>query len=278
MLEASSHVIAFYNRHPISRDQILASVRGRRGSIEALQPADLYPYDQDHYGGLAAVDALAQRIGVRPGLDVVDLCAGLGGPARYLAAHYGVNVVCVELNASRAAGAYDLTGRVGLSQRVRVVRADAQHIPLKSGSVDAVISQEALLHVPDKGAALRESYRILNAGGLLAFTDWALPRELASADRDAMWRGIAAQTVQTYESYRALVTGAGFRVRSEEELTAQWGVILAERFRMYTALRDEARSAGNPEGDDAFYSAYARFVELVQAGQLGGVRLVAEKP
>jgi hypothetical protein len=101
---------------------------------------------------------------------------------------------------------------------------------------------------------------------------------LAPADRDAMWRGIAAQTVQTYESYRALVTGAGFRVRSEEDLTVQWGVILAERFRMYTALRDEARSAGNPEGDDAFYSAYARFVQLVQTGQLGGVRLVAEKP
>ena len=113
MLEPSSHVIAFYNRHPISRDQILASVRERRGNIDALQPEDLYPHDQDHYGGLEAVDALAQRIGARPGLDVVDLCAGLGGPARYLAAHYGVNVVCVELNARRAAGARDLTASCG---------------------------------------------------------------------------------------------------------------------------------------------------------------------
>jgi SAM-dependent methyltransferase len=181
------------------------------------------------------------------------------------------------LNAGRAAAARDLTGRVGLAQRVRVVRGDAQHIPLKSSCVDAVISQEALLHVPDKGAAVCESHRILASGGLLAFTDWALPRELAQADRDAMWRGIAAQTVQTYESYRALITGAGFRVRSEEDLTSEWGVILAERFRMYAALREEARRAGNPQGDDAFYSAYARFVELVQTRQLGGVRFVAEK-
>ena len=29
--------------------------------------------------------------------------------------------------------------------------------------------------------------------------------------------------------------------------------------------------------DDAFYSAYARFVALVQARQLGGVRIVAQK-
>jgi ubiquinone/menaquinone biosynthesis C-methylase UbiE len=277
MLEPSSHVIAFYNRHPISRDQILASVRERRGNIDALQPEDLYPHDQDHYGGLEAVDALAQRIGARPGLDVVDLCAGLGGPARYLAAHYGANVVCVELNAKRAAGARELTDRVGLARRVRVVRGDAQRIPLKNDCVDAVISQEALLHVPDKGAAIREAHRVLSPGGLLAFTDWALPSPLAQTDQEAMWQGIAAQTVQTYESYRALVLGAGFQVRSEEDLTAQWGVILAERFRMYTELRDVARRAGNPQGDDAFYSAYARFVALVQTRQLGGVRIVAQK-
>ena len=200
MLEPSSHVIAFYNRHPISRDQILASVRERRGNIDALQPEDLYPHDQDHYGGLEAVDALAQRIGARPGLDVVDLCAGLGGPARYLAAHYGVNVVCVELNAKRAAGARELTHRVGLTRRVRVVRGDAQRIPLKNDCVDAVISQEALLHVPDKGTAIHEAHRVLSPGGLLAFTDWALPAPLPLADLEVMWQGIAAQTVQTYES------------------------------------------------------------------------------
>jgi sarcosine/dimethylglycine N-methyltransferase len=277
MLEPSSHVIAFYNRHPISRDQILASVRECGGNIDALQPEDLYPHDQDHYGGLEAVDALAQRIGARPGLDVVDLCAGLGGPARYLAAHYGANVVCVELNARRAAGARELTDRVGLARRVRVVRGDAQRIPLKNDCVNAVISQEALLHVPDKGAAIREAHRVLAPGGVFAFTDWALPAPLAQTDQEAMWQGIAAQTVQTYESYRALVLGAGFQMRSEEDLTAQWGVILAERFRMYTELRDTARRAGNPQGDDAFYSAYARFVALVQTGQLGGVRIVAQK-
>jgi len=74
-----------------------------------------------------------------------------------------------------------------------------------------------------------------------------------------------------------LVRDAGFVVRSEEDLTAQWGVVLAERFRMYTELRDVAGRAGNPQGDDAFYSAYARFVALVQARQLGGVRIVAQK-
>ena len=277
MLEPSSHVIAFYNRHPISRDQILASVRERRGNIDALQPEDLYPHDQDHYGGLEAVDALAQRIGARPGLDVVDLCAGLGGPARYLAAHYGVNVVCVELNAKRAAGARELTHRVGLTRRVRVVRGDAQRIPLKNDCVDAIISQEALLHVPDKGAAIHEAHRVLSPGGLLAFTDWALPALLPQADLEVMWQGIAAQTVQTYESYRALIRGAGFQLRSEEDLTEHWGVILAERFRMYTELRDVTGRAGNPQGDDAFYTAYARFVTLVQTRQLGGVRIVAQK-
>ena len=42
-----------------------------------------------------------------------------------------------------------------------MLRADVTQVPLAGGTVDAVISQEALLHVPDKAAALAEAFRIL---------------------------------------------------------------------------------------------------------------------
>jgi ubiquinone/menaquinone biosynthesis C-methylase UbiE len=45
-------------------------------------------------------------------------------------------------------------------------------MPLPDNSVDVVISQEALLHVPDKGRTLVEAYRILKPVGRIAFTDW----------------------------------------------------------------------------------------------------------
>ena len=164
-----------------SRDQILARLSAERGNLDALAPEDLFQHDQDHYGGLEVVDALAQRAMIGPGRQVADFCAGLGGPARYLAHKYGAVVTCIELNPDRAPGAWDLTRRVGLAGRVRVVRGDVMRVPLAGDCMDAVISQEALLHVPDKRAALAEASGILKKGGCLAFTDWAEHRRLDAA-------------------------------------------------------------------------------------------------
>ncbi len=272
------HVRAFYDRHPISPEQILASVQRQRGHLDDLVPADLWEFDQDHYGGLAVVDVLAHRVHAGPGLRVMDLCSGLGGPARYLAHHYGCSLTCVEINARRAAGSLELTRRVGLTGQVRVLRADAQCLPLAAGCVDAVISQEALLHVPDKTRALAECARVLAPGGRIAFTDWVVLEDLDPADRSLMWEGIAAQTTQTPAGYHRILERAGLVLTAEDDLTGAWGDILAQRLQMFRRLRQEAAVAGNPQGDEAFYVAYVRLVQLVQERRLGGARFCARKP
>jgi hypothetical protein len=61
-------------------------------------------------------------------------------------------------------------------------------------------------------------------------------------------------------------------------MTDAWGPILRERLRMYQAMRAEAAAAGTPPGNDAFHRSYVRFVELILARQLGGIRAVASKP
>lgn len=271
------HVVAFYNRHPISRDQILARLSAQRGHLDGLVPDDLFQHDQDHYGGLAVVDALAQRADIGPGRRVADFCAGLGGPARYLAHKYGAIVTCIELNPARAPGAADLTRRVGLEAQVHVVRGDVMRVPLADASMEAVISQEALLHVSDKRAVLAEAFRVLKKGGSLAFTDWVEHGMLDAADYESMWEGIAAQTIQSFDSYRLLLTEAGFCNIAVEDLTGDWGEILGQRFAMYRQLREETVRAATPSGDDAFYASYARLVALVQSRRLGGGRFVAQK-
>ena len=54
MTDRNTHVLDLYTRHPISAQQIIAKVRASRGHLENLTPEDLYPHDQDHYGGLSA--------------------------------------------------------------------------------------------------------------------------------------------------------------------------------------------------------------------------------
>jgi SAM-dependent methyltransferase len=141
-----------------------------------------------------------------------------------------------------------------------------------------VVSQEALLHVPDKAAALREAYRLLRPGGRLCFTDWVVHRPLSKSEADTMWTGIAAQTVMSMATYRDALTSIGFTMAHVDDLTTDWGVVLEQRRRMYLTLRDETRAAGQPSGDDSFYTAYVELVALVQARVLGGARFTAVKP
>src|SRR3989442_14914247 len=165
-------ILDFYDRHPISESQVLDAVRRARGGADGrLTADDLFPFDQDHYGGLGAVDALARRAGIAATSRVLDICAGLGGPARFLASRRGCRVVGVELNPGRAAGMERLTRRVGLRHAVSVVRGDATALPVASGRFDACVSQEALLHVADKAAVLTEARRVLVARRRLSVSD-----------------------------------------------------------------------------------------------------------
>ena len=270
--------IDFYERHPISCEIILARLRASRGHLDDLTPEDLFPHDQDHYGGLAANDALAERARIGKGTRVADFCAGLGGPARYLAHRYGADVTGIELTPARVKGAQELTRRVGLQDKVRVIEGNVMQVPLSDASIDVVVSQEALLHVPDKRRALAEAFRILKPGGRIAFTDWVAHRPLSAADKELMWQGMAVTELYTLPAYAELVRDAGFAVTSVEDLTGEWGAILTQRLAMYRKLREETLAAGTPAGHDAFYESYVRFVDLVNAASLGGGRFVGEKP
>jgi ubiquinone/menaquinone biosynthesis C-methylase UbiE len=269
--------IDYYERHPISAEIILAKLNASRGHLDD-GPEELFPHDQDHYGGLDANDALAKHAGIGKGTRVVDFCSGLGGPSRYFAHRFGADVTGVELTPARVQGAEELTRLVGLQNSVRFIEGNVMRVPLPDASVDVVVSQEALLHVPDKERTLAEALRILKPGGRIAFTDWVAHRPLSDADRKLMWQGMAVADLYDPQTYAELIKKVGFTVNSVEDLTADWGIILKQRLVMYRKLREEAQQAGTPAGHDAFYESYVRFVDLVNEAVLGGGRFAGEKP
>jgi len=269
-------VVDFYDRHPINETQVLESARARRGRVEgSLGPEDLWSWDQDHYGGLPAVEALARRASLAPGMAVLDVCAGLGGPARFLAHRYDVRVTGVDLTHSRCAAGARLTALVRLSPRVRLLRADAQVLPFRAGAFDAAVSQEGLLHVPDKAAVLAECARVLRPGGRLAFSDWIAHPRLEDNERGRLRHWMAAVTLQSIAGYRALLARAGFGAIEAEDLSTEWIGILRERLRMYRGMREQTVARFGQARYDEYNQLYAFFVGLVEAGKLGGARFSA---
>ena len=270
--------IDFYTGHPISPGIIEARLRAARGGLEGLVPEELFAHDQDHYGGLEANAALAACAGLAPGLDVVDFCAGLGGPARYFAHRHGLRVTGIELTPARVEGAQRLTALVGLQDRVRILEGDVTACPLPDGCADAVLSQEAFLHIPDKNAVLAEAFRLLRPGGRLAFTDWVAHAPPGEDDMALLRQGIAVAGLWSIPAYREGLAAAGFEVESVTDLTPDWAVILRERLAMFERMRAEAAAAGTPPGPETFHRAYVCFVALVGQAVLGGARFGARKP
>jgi ubiquinone/menaquinone biosynthesis C-methylase UbiE len=269
----------FYDRHPISEAQVLAAARRRRGALAdgPLAADDLFDFDQDHYGGLAAVDALARLAAIGARTPVLDLCAGLGGPARFLASRRGCHVVAVELNAGRATGAARLTRLVRLQTQVRVVRGDATALPFPAARFEACVSQEALLHIDDKAAVLAEAHRVLVPGGRLAFTDWVARPTLGDGERRRLHEWMAATTLQGLDGYRTLLGAAGFRAVSVEDLADEWRTILRARLQMFRAMREETIARLGEQRYREYDQLYAFFVGLIEAGKLGGGRFSATR-
>lgn len=243
-MNATPQTIYFYSRHPISRDIILSKLKTSRGHLDGLSPEDLFPYDQDHYGGLAATDELARGARISRRTRVADFCAGLGGTVRYLAYRYGADVTGIELTPARVAGAQDLTRRVGLQNSVRVLEGSVLDVPLADASMEAVVSQKSFCHLPDRNKALSEAFRILKKAGRVAMTDWVSHQPLSGEDAQLMWEGMAIQPLETIASYRDKAEAVGFRILSVTDLTEEWSPILRERLAMYQSLREEARQAG----------------------------------
>jgi sarcosine/dimethylglycine N-methyltransferase len=262
----------FYDDHPISEARVLAALAppgsGRPGPLSA---DDLFAFDQDHYGGLAAVDALARRAGARAGSRVLDVCAGLAGPARFLASRRDCRVIALELHAGRAAAAQRLSRLVG-ARGVTVVRADATALPFGRGAFDVCLSQEGLLHITDKPAVLAECHRVLAPGGRIAFSDWiAFPR-LGDLERERLWDWMAATALQSLDGYRGLLGRAGFKSVEAEDLTPEWRPIVRKRLELHRILRADGIARMGEARYVEYDQLHAFFVRLVEEGKLGGGR------
>jgi SAM-dependent methyltransferase len=273
--EPAPDVVAFYDRHPINETQVLESARAGASTLAPLHPEDLWQWDQDHYGGLAAVETLAHRAAIAPGMAVLDVCAGLGGPARVLAHRFAARVTGVDLTHSRCAAGARLTALVRLQPLVRHVRGDAQRLPFRAHAFDAAVSQEGLLHVPDKAAVLAECARVLRPGRRLAFSDWIAWPRLADNERRRLFEWMAAVNLQSIDGYRALLVRAGFDGIGTEDLSGEWIGILRERLRMYRGLRAQTVARFGQARYDDYNQLYEFFVGLVEAGKLGGARFSA---
>jgi sarcosine/dimethylglycine N-methyltransferase len=88
------------------------------GQLSALTQEQWNRLDQFHSGGSEAVDLMLTSLHLAPGMTVLDVGSGFGGPARQAARNTGCTVVGVDITPAYVDAANALTLVAGLSGQV----------------------------------------------------------------------------------------------------------------------------------------------------------------
>jgi sarcosine/dimethylglycine N-methyltransferase len=217
---------------------VLDALRESGRDAERIEIDDLAGIDEFHALGRPATMALAELAGIGAGVDVIDVGAGLGGPARFLAARFGARVTAVEPTARFRTACAELNRRAGLDDAIQTVDGTATRLPVSDGSMDVAWMQAVAISVADKRAMADELRRVLRPGGRVAFFD-SFARARDDLHYPLPWAdGPEASFVVSADELRSVFEAAGFEpvVWNEQE-----GALAEIGQRQFTPTVDPAR-------------------------------------
>ncbi len=190
---------------------------------------DLAALDEFHFRGPAATRELIEILDVDADSHVLDVGSGLGGPARRLAKATGCRVTGVDLSEDYCAVGNELSGWLGLSERVRLEPGDATRLDrFAPSSFDAAWSIHVGMNIEDKGSLYASVAHVLKPGAPFVLFD------ILSAGTDepqypAPWAATPEQSfLATADEMPAQLERAGFSIIEIEDQTTQTLAFLDE--------------------------------------------------
>jgi len=188
-------------------------------------------WDASHAVGEWMVEALAPR----PGQTILELASGTGETGFAAAAILGDQgtLISTDFAPNMVKAARGESQRLGL-RNVEHRELDAEHMDLEDDGVDGVLCRWGYMLMADPAAALRETRRVLRAGGGLALSVWGAPEHNP-------WASLPGRVVLEYtgapppdptvpgifamadpQRTRFLLAAAGFEIQRMEDLELSW--------------------------------------------------------
>lgn len=152
--------------------RVLAAIRAAGLDPEKrLSPTELAALDHFHTGGFRASLVLRDLARIQTADRVLDIGAGLAGPARMLAVTPGCQVECIDLSHDYCVAALLLNRLTGLQDRISVKVGSALDIPYPADSFDVAWMQNVGMNIQNKQRLYEEICRVLKPGGRFAFQE-----------------------------------------------------------------------------------------------------------
>ncbi|KJA25493.1 hypothetical protein HYPSUDRAFT_37472 [Hypholoma sublateritium FD-334 SS-4] len=172
---------------------------------------------------------LAAQMTLRPGMRVLDVGCGVGGPAREIAQFTDCEIVGLNNNDFQIQRARKYTKKAGLEGQVTFVKGDFMKLSEQFGenSFDAVYAIEATVHAPSWEGVYGEIFKVLKPGGVFGVYEWAMtdkwdpsiPEHKSIAHQIELGNGIPE--MRPLRLAREALKTVGFQIEHEEDLAAR---------------------------------------------------------
>ena len=170
MLGSSERISQHYGSADLE-SRILSALKQAGKNVDSLTVEDLAPLDQFHTRGLVATRELIAFASVKPGLRVLDVGSGLGGPARVLASDKNCHVTGVDITKEFCEVATLLSKLTALAHVTEFRHGDATALPFEDGQFDLALTMQIQMNIEDKRRFYDEIFRVLKPGGRFVFQD-----------------------------------------------------------------------------------------------------------
>lgn len=160
-----------------------------------------------HFGGIYATQQLIELCNIKPGQRILEIGCGTGYTACLLAKKYDANVVAVDINSKILEVAKKRTIEEGVSDKVAIIEADAEELPLLA-TFDVAIA-ESVLSLCDSKKVASEMYHVLKPNGVFSANEatWlkAPPEDLRTFVSESLGGSLLQE-----DEWRAVFREAGF--------------------------------------------------------------------
>lgn len=231
----------------------------------------------DFYGNLAekGFSFLGGKLGLSEEGHVLDLCSGIGGPARFLARKFGCKVTGIDISEVNYKASIKRTKEANLDHLIDFVHGNSLNIPFPDESFTNVIGCESWVYFTDKVQLFKAAYRVLKPKGLISFMEVATEKTKKHGFED----GLGPSNPESIAAYTSKLRTAGFDFIQQYDVT---DIAIDETTDMlYKIITDKDKLLLEGISKDAYYVCIEYFTDCLVhhlKGESTHSCFIAQKP